>query len=455
MTDPADVESARAHRRLLDRLLWDAVPAVGTFRQLLPLMAGAGPVDVLQGLVRLRAVEGIGTRAEQLIRDASATPSGGSVVDQPAALPLPHPLDSEWRFCADSVDALVSKLLSTTMPGDELLLVGTPSLAVALSRSCADRRIRFVGPDDVVSAAVADLFEGDGRLARKSSGRAAAAVVDPPWYGAPFAEMLSVCASGCRPGAPVLTVMPRLATRPDMAAGIEDMLRAAHGMGMVLTDAEPIEVGYRTPVFEAAALERHGINPTLGDWRRGDCVRFDAGGRPESGVVAEYQSSGGHVELMLDGCRIRLMLDTGLSAAGLAAVEDDEISGSVSARSPSRRAANLWTTANRALVVDERACLAAITEIARYEGIVLPQRLTLDRIEPHPEKIVEAGVDMIHRLRALFERETADASRLAGDGSWLRGAKGMKCSHARSNTSLQSRPGAPALKSSSTATRAA
>lgn len=454
MTDPADVETVRAHRRLVDRLLLDAVPRASTFRQLLPRMAGAGPIDVLQGLARMRQLEGARALAEQLILDASGAAEGWPAVDQPAMLPLPHPLDSEWRFCSDSVGALMDRLLSWTAPGDELLLVGTPSLAAALSRSGADRRIRFVGPDDVISAAVVELFAGDRRLVREGGGSAAAAVVDPPWYEESFAEMLSVCARGCRSGAPIITVMPRPATRPGMAASIEDMLRIARGLGLPSTDDDVLEVGYRTPLFEAAALERCGINPDLGDWRRADCVTLVANGTPAR-APEQLEARGGHVELMLDGCRIRLALGSGLSAVGMAAVEEHEVSGSISARSPTRRAANLWTTANRALIVEERACLAAFAAIAEEEGIVLPQGLTRDRIEPGLEKSVEAGVNMIHRLRALFERETADASRLAGDGSWLRDAKGIRCSSAWSSTSPPSRLGANASMSSSTANRAA
>lgn len=452
MTDPSDIAAAREHRRLVDRLLADAVPGVDCFAALLPSMQGAGPADVLLGLRRMRDNPDLRAAAEALLLDASTRSKLQPTVDQPAALPLPHPLDSEWRFAPTCVEEIVGRLLDATSPGDELLLVGTPSVAVALSRTDADRTIRFVGPDDLISAEVRRLFEGDPRLVRGDGTKAAAAVVDPPWYGGPFGEMLAVCARGCRRAAPVLTVMPRTATRPGMAGDLDDVLATAGTLGLQPTGADTFEVCYRTPLFEARALERGGVRPDLGEWRRGDCVTLVRSGHEPVPVARTARQE--HVELMLDGCRVRLTLGAGPARAELSPVEDDEVSASVSARSPTRRSANLWTTSNRALRVNEDACLLAFAAIADREGIVLPPRLTHRRIESIDRDRVESNVNLIHSIHELFARETADAARLVGDGSWLRGAKGMRCSNAWLGTSRPNPCGTTASANSSMAIRA-
>ena len=452
MTDSSGISAARDHRRLIDRLLADAAPSADCFATLLAGMAGAGPADVFLGLRRIRERGELQAVADALMRDAGRRPHLLPANDQPASLPLPHPLDSEWRFTPSSVDDLVGRLLDATSPGDELLLVGTPSVAAALSRTCADRRIRFVGPDDLVSAEVERLFTGDLRLTRGTGGQAAAAIVDPPWYGGPFAEMLAICARGCRRHAPVLTVMPRNATRPGMKVDVADMLASVVALGIEPTEADSFEVGYRTPLFEARALERGGLRPDLGEWRRGDCVTLTSSGKALGPVASTGRTE--HVELMLDGCRIRLTFGKKTGGRGLAPVEDEEVSASVSARSPTRQSANLWTTANRALRVDEGSCLEAFAAIAEDEGIVLPAGLTHRRIESFRRNGVEGRVNLIHPIRELFARETADAARLVGDGSWLRGAKGMRCSNAWSGTSRPNPCGTTASASSSTAARA-
>lgn len=453
MTDPSGIISARDHRRLIDRLLADAVPVAASFAALLPAVAGAGPTDVLLGLRRIRQRPGFKAAANALIIDAARQGSPLPAVEQPAALPLPHPLDSEWRFAPGSVGELVRRLLDATSSGDEVLLVGTPSVAAALSRTDADRKIRFVGPDDLISAEVERLFAGDPRLVRGSGGQAVAAIVDPPWYGGPFAEMLAVCARGCRRSAPVLTVMPRIATRPGLSADATEMLASAAELGFARADADTFEVRYRTPLFEARALERCGLRPDLGEWRRGDCITLTSSGKAPRPTPRGRRPD--HVELMLDGCRIRLMLGAEPEGDGWRPAEADEVCASVSARSPTRRSANLWTTANRALVVDEDACVDAFVVIAAEEGIVLPAGLTRRPNDPARRNGVEAGVNLIHSIHELFARETADAARLVGDGSWLRGAKGMRCSSGWSGTSRLGPCGTTASASSSTAVQAA
>ena len=453
MTDPLHVVTSRKHRRLIDRMLVDAIPGATSFAALLPAMEGAGPVDVVLGLRRLQQHWGLQAAADALILDASQQAGRLSGSDQPAALPLPHPIDSEWRFAPSSVDELTGRLLEATSAGDELLLVGTPSVALALSRTHVDRRIRFIGPDDLVSDAVESLFAGDPRFVRGGGVGAAAAVVDPPWYGGPFAEMLAICAHGCRPFAPVLAAMPRVGTRPGMADGIAEMLASAAALGFVRDDIDPFEVRYRLPLFEACALERSGLRPDLGEWRRGDLITLTST-RKVPGLIP-HKARAEYVELMLDGCRIRLTLGAPQGAPRLRPVEDEEVSASVSARSRTRQSANLWTTTNRALKVDEDACLAAFASIAMDAGMVLPSGLTHRRIGSAGRNSVEAEANLIHSLHELFARETADASRLVGDGSWLRGAKGMRCSSAWSGISRRDRCGTTALASSSTAVRAA
>src|SRR5688572_13731084 len=95
-------EAAQKHRHLVDRHLAVALAGTDCFAELLPRIAGAGPADVLQGLNRMRRNDGVRAQLDALLLDAWGVKGRMPPVDQLATLPLPHPLDSEWRFSADS-----------------------------------------------------------------------------------------------------------------------------------------------------------------------------------------------------------------------------------------------------------------------------------------------------------------------------------------------------------------
>ena len=72
-------------------------------------------------------------------------PQGSATYVERTRFPLPHPADSEYRFDNPTAQRLAAQLVSQTKDGDEILLVGTPTVALAIADLQVDRRIRFVG----------------------------------------------------------------------------------------------------------------------------------------------------------------------------------------------------------------------------------------------------------------------------------------------------------------------
>lgn len=414
-----------AHSTMIDRLIADALPRSATIADLMPRLAGAGPTEVIQALNRALAEPALRSLAASVL-DMRPMQQNVTISAHDRCLPLPHPLDSEWRFTDSSVSAIIDHLLDVTSAGDTLLLVGTPSVAIGLACSNADRRFSFVGPGDAVTDAVQDRFADDTRLVPFSPLAAKAALFDPPWYIEAFRAMAKTAVRGVMTGGHVFAAMPREATRPRMAESVSEMMAAAAAVGLRPDGSRSLEVAYDTPLFELSALEQLGLPNALGSWRRGDLVHL----RKFSEVSIDGKRPmprPAHVELTLEGCRVRLALGTGIRGVGFGAVEDHEISRSISARSPTRKRANLWTSTNRAFSVDESDCIVALLGLAREEDLLLPKRFTHRRIESLHHNAVEQNVNLIHRLRELFVREIADAQRLLGEGSWLRSAKGIRC----------------------------
>jgi hypothetical protein len=343
-------------------------------------------------------------------------------LDQGQSLPLSHPLDSEFRFDEETAARLANSLVTATRNGDEILLVGTPTLAVALAGTSVDRRVRFVGPNDCVTAAVAAAFEPDRLVLGESGGpRAAAAVVDPPWYARSVHAMLGVCARGCRVGAPVLMVVPPVGTRPDAAYDRQAFLGIANRLG--LRETSTIATAhYRTPLFELAAMERQGI-ARLGYWRRGDVVELVVHDAPTPlSDTPVHEAS----ELTIGGIRVRLTPSAGVRPPLLVPISEEEVFPSVSSRAPGRAGANLWTSGNRAFGVNFDDAHAAMAEIAHRAERVLQGRLTIDRNDLDRLIGVAPSNPLIHQLVELLGRELDDARRLVGDGAWLESVVGWR-----------------------------
>ena len=401
----------------MGKLTRDLLELSPTFEAFVQGMPGVLPHEALASLRMLG-----GRDADRLIADAASDRAPRSL-DQGALLPLPHPLDSEFRFDIDTARILAKGLLNETRDGDEILLIGVPSVAIELAASGADRRLRYLGPDNCVTAAVRNAI-GDGRLllGQGDGGTAAAALLDPPWYHEPMQHLIGISAFGCRPGATVHLVLPSLGTRPEV-----DVDRAAFIGYAVEAGLIPVQIGapvyYRTPLFELAALEQQGIG-RLPSWRRGDIAGFRVGDRK---VDAAPWIAPRSTELTVQGIRLRIVPGKKGGARHLSKIGDHEVFPSVSARASGRDAATLWTTTNRAFLVDFDAARRAMEAIANEFSGVLQTRLYSDENGERPLSRVADDDSLIHQLKELIGRELFDARRLVGDDGWCKTAVEWRC----------------------------
>jgi hypothetical protein len=401
------VSTESAFRAWVDRLVVAAAPRCPTFEALVLALPGVLPDEALASLRRHP-----GGACDRLALDAS-TDRCGSVVDQVADLPLPHPLDSEYRFDAPTADALAAALVDATRPGDEILLVGTPSVALSLARAGVDRRLRFVGSDDCVTAALAEAC-GDALVIGAGIERsAAAAVVDPPWYQAPVAAMTAIAAARARPGAPVWLVVPTAGARPGADVDRAAFLQTAGGLGLG-SPGRGLAVRYRSPLFELAVLACQGVG-RLSAWRTGEAVLLVAGDAAAAPTAVARPPR--PCELTVRGVRLRVVAgDAG--GETLTPLVEGEVFPSVSSRAPGREGATLWTSGNRAFRVDPALARAALAGLWAASGHLWPEGLRSMGNDRSAFSGVARAEGLIQDLAGLIEREVSEARRLVGDGAW-------------------------------------
>lgn len=383
------------------------------FSELVERLSGASPLDVLAALNSppfrrdARAIA---------FRDEAARPISRTASSYGQGLPLPHPLDAEWRFTEGTAHTLLELLLSATSLGDSVLLLGTPTVALAALELPNDRHFHVVGDGNVVSSALWQLARGDPRMSRKATQEGAmAAVVDPPWYMRAYEAMLTSVSLLCRPSALVLVSVPPVGTRPGVIEERQDLIQLAASKGLIHVDERPRALNYQTPLFERAAFEAAGIKAALPNWRWGDLLSFKKQGPCEYKRPMRRQA----FEVTLGGIRLRLLLTKGATDATLVPIHSKEVFPSISARAPGRARANLWTTTNRAFEIQPYVALWALARLASEQGVVLPPGLSLAKSRPESQEHVDAVSALTQEFGSLVGREKADAVRLAGESSWL------------------------------------
>ncbi len=385
------------------------------FNELIRLSSGANLDEVIDWVKTARP-DGMGALLEEVATDRiDLRPQG-------EGLPLPHPCDAEFRFDEPTVTRLAQLLMETTAPGEEILLVGSPTLAIEFARRETDRRIRFIGMDDCVTTAVCAAYAGNScfMLGQGSGSTASAAVVDPPWYREPLEEMTASVSHGLISGKSALFVAPKPGTRPGALEDMSGYLEYLAGIGLIDPQILSLEAGYRSPLFEIAALEPAGIRPPA-TWRYANVLTLR---KCEIGQPAPRASkpTTDHEELVFDGMRIRLIAAT--EPQDLAAVEPIRLGNnptvfpSVSRRAERRGQYNLWTTTNRVARVDADKLIAAFAEIRDIPEVSLRAILQEPQSDHGRGKKLDFTQEATQWVIEMLATERRQSIRLVGDGAW-------------------------------------
>ena len=199
----------------VDELTRAAISGGATaFDTLLHRLPNVYPTELLASLDRLA---GRGTISTEIAVAAhrQARQNGAASVEGRSLLPLPHPLDFEWRFTPDAARKLLGLAADMTPAGGGILLFGTPGLAVEALTFPIGRRIAFLAENNIITDRVFALNRATGSplsIAFCSGGlpreSADAVLLDPPWYPDFVRPMLAAAVNACRDNGVVLISLP-------------------------------------------------------------------------------------------------------------------------------------------------------------------------------------------------------------------------------------------------------
>lgn len=395
----------------IDAMTQAALADAPTFASLMHRLPAIYPTEVLSSLDRLVTVGAISNGVAVGARQQAGRRSA-AIAEGRSLLPVPHPLDYEWRFTPDASRALLDRAAAMTRAGGDLLLLGTPGLAVEALALPIDRRLAFLAEYNSVTQRVIALNRAIGSplsIAFCSGGlpreTADAVLLDPPWYLDFVRPMLAAAAHACRVGGVVLISLPPFGTRPSAEADHHATIAFGRRLGLDLIEHDELAIGYETPFFERNALAASDIYPPP-HWRRGDLTIFRKTRLTnQAPVTSGSDRRRPWIEASIG--RMRLFIRRGDAATGpveLRSIIHGDILPSVSRRDPRRRLARVWTSGNRIFHTDQPQLLldAAISCTGEAFGSGAQRRLWGTSRE---HEALDRVVGQLRELAALEAQE--------------------------------------------------
>lgn len=318
-----------------------------------------------------------GVHPNDIAREASGI-AGLALTDQAAPLsrerdrhamklPVPHPLDFDWRFTSETIDELFRLVNERDQSGSGLCFLGAPTLFRAAVERGMDRPFYLV---DASVASAQALQEAQGRIFvcdlltdPLPDLRAAVVVSDPPWYEEFVRAFIWAAAQLVEVGGSVLLSFPPVGTRPYIEDEWKRTQNFAQQLGLTLRE-KSLSLKYVSPPFEQNALRAAHHQYVQPDWRPGILVLFEKTGecqepRPSSEVCHTKWS-----EQSVLGVRWRFRPQQQPIVCRPLLVEavPGDILDSVSRRDPRRAKGDVWTSGNRIFACPNTASLELVTK---------------------------------------------------------------------------------------------
>jgi hypothetical protein len=329
-----------------------------TFGELVAQLPGVDPA-VVAARLKLDDARELAAR----VRWADVTDMSGT----DARLPVPHPLDFDWRFATATTAALADELVARDLT---VTLLGVPSLWLVLREHLSAGRLHLLDANPLLAnlpssdssghrATIVDLLNDP----IPSLTPAEIVVVDPPWYPEVVTAFLWAATSLVQDGGEIWLSVPPVGTRPGVRAEREELLEQATAYGLQLRSQKAGALRYACPPFERAAMRASGLLKFVPhDWRQGDLLVFERARR--SAAVRPTVRWRRWAERAIQGVRLRVdeRAPSLSNDPRLLSLVEGDILRSVSRRDPLRASVRVWTSGNRVFGCDAPERLLSVID---------------------------------------------------------------------------------------------
>ena len=345
-----DLESMDFHENLDNSVFSNINDGFDQLAPLLERFPGLYPATLVDSLRRLESTGRISTKVLHKLGEPSH--SLDAAPPSKEDMPVPHPLDFDWRFTKETRRRLLNMCLSLSSPDDLITFLGCPTVFKESFGIRSQRRFLLLDKNPFYSSQANDhpnvcldlLSDPVPHV------QAQVALADPPWYQSYEQAFLEKASSLVRLGGFILTTQPTEWTKPNARSDWASIIACSKRIGLNPLATLTATVRYDSPYFEQNSLRAAGLDNIPRAWRRGDLILFQKGvDRPPTENIDRYRYDDWLRESHF-GFRIR---NHGQSTAGkfkdpgLISIVAGDVLSSVSRTDPTRSLADVWTVGNR------------------------------------------------------------------------------------------------------------
>jgi len=335
-------------------------------------------------------------------------------------LPVPHPLDYDWRFSGAAKRLLVALAEQLTARESRVVILGAPTVFAEVMARGTQRRFVLFDSNPISTAVLGRIAPAQSvfcvDLQRDNIGPLDASVVvaDPPWYPEHIASFLWSTRQVLQVGGQALLSLPPLGTRPGIEAERQEVVAYAARLGLSLLRIDAGMLPYLSPPFEQNALAAGGLPAIPLTWRRGDLAIFACEGPCSEARPATPPNEQTWTETVVGSVRIRFRLTPNGTFANpqLRSIVGGDVLASVSRRHPVRSEVDVWTSGNRVFACEAPSLFGTIAAAlaARQSPAPWAAKHLGRELSPHETILIERAAD---QLRALVALETSELRRYA------------------------------------------
>lgn len=185
--------------------------------------------------------------------------------------PIPHMLDSDWRFTYETQKKIIEKINAMIDINDRCLFVGTPSiihnkdslLNKDLDITLLEKNVTSVNFKNKMIIDVLDF---------NPKNKFDIILSDPPWYKKAYFNFIKKFSDVINQGGILLLVFPSEGVRPSVKKEKKEIIKFSNRLGFKLIENLEHQINYYSPPFEVRSIIDNSISNFPLAWRLGDLL---------------------------------------------------------------------------------------------------------------------------------------------------------------------------------------